>query len=260
MILGLPFDTNVPDVLTKLVLVLRRSQSNFLDNLLLTKSEAERFETLTEKWFSWYDNKQRLENPRVLSGVIGRVSNSDAPAQCAKGMQVPAKQKEPEQEDLTPAQRKDALLAAVAGALNLYDKSSAKKRLAELQAIPLKGKGKKPSKRSFLTAAKLEKKDVLWAALVRLFHINSCLSETGYALTPKDADTLFFEVMGLSTVSMCAEQNRRPTVPVEDRDALIQIILLASIRQGASPFSESIERDNAEEYPKIRAGVVSNFH
>ncbi len=183
MILGLPFDTSVPDVLAKLDFSLTRAQLYFSDNLLLKKDEAVRVESLTEKWFSLYEKEETtLDNLRELSGEIGIVSSSDNPTQWAEGMKIQPKQKERAEAGPTPAQRRSILLEQVATTLKLYRNVEAKQALKVSQESR---HGKTPT-RSVLAAAELSKKDVLWAALGRLFHITSCLNETGFSWKPKE--------------------------------------------------------------------------
>jgi len=101
----------------------------------------------------------------------------------------------------------------------------------------------------------LQRKEILWTAVSRLYCLNTLLQQTQFGWAPADAEDLMMEVENYTHTMSSRRVKKNPLV--EGMHVINRVITTASVRQGISPFSQWIAPQHGKFPSPALPGVVS---
>ncbi len=242
MILELPPETKIPSVLETLTEVFKMAQKYLSEHLLLTRNEFEGIRYRQQWWVSLASQDAFLKG---LINSFGNIDVMDANCSLAKWAQAfhsSSRPKRAHSECSTGVQRIDAALVALAKTMGLDKLRRIESNRARVDQDPESDRWVfvELDKCETLEDIPLERKELLWTAIQRLFRWNFLFLETGFVWKPRCADSLLFDIETKSEPSaMRCDYIKLVRNPVaEDFGSVDRLVKLASKRQEVSPFSE----------------------
>jgi hypothetical protein len=241
MILEFPCSMSVPSILAKLTEVFRLSQSYLQQNLLMTTKEAD-----------------CIKRHLMVHGSLEELASEHGLRYWAHKCIPPTKAEDTPEENSNRSQIMDAAFVELARSIELH-----KVRLFQSDRVithrdPNDGENyylEFPDCNS-LKELKLNRKELLWTALGKIFHLKTIFYETQFAWKPKDAEGWWRDIEYMSTPNRLrprrSSQEYNEVIP----QLLKRTIVAAALRQGTSPFSAFAFELASGFPPKLEPGII----
>lgn len=239
MILELPSKTNLPSISSKVGSVLYHALEFTNKNLILTQEESNIASFHLTSLSRMYHDSDMLEECTRLPKAIGDL-NPPANLKCwasANSHQKEAKRLNTSQSRRT--QQLDAIFVNLVRLMDLHKAPLLHDKRVTIHEDPRDDEWRHLEFHEFSSLAdlRLKKKDILWTVIGRLAHLKTILNPANFAWSPIDPEHLINEIE-VANSSFGRSRGKSENSPHRTSlNALKRVIVSASNRQGASPFS-----------------------